>query len=101
MVVPDGGLLEWWYQMVASWNGVSILAPLRAESPDSLITSDASGGWGSGAFHDNQWFQMQWDPHTTPLHITIKELLPIIIATATWGHNWAGKTVRALWTTWL
>jgi len=58
--------------MVASWNGVSILAPLKAEAPDSLITSDASGGWGCGAFHDNQWFQMQWDPHTTPLHITIK-----------------------------
>ena len=82
--------------MVATWNGVSILAPLKAEAPDCLITTDASGGWGCGGFFDNKWFQMQWDPHTTPLHITIKELLPVVIATAVWGRNWAGKTVRAL-----
>ena len=88
--------LEWWYQMVATWNGVSILAPLKAEAPDCLITTDASGGWGCGGFFDNKWFQMEWDPHTTPLHITIKELLPVVIATAVWGRNWAGKTIRAL-----
>ena len=58
--------VEWWYQMVATWNGVSILAPLKAEAPDCLITTDASGGWGCGGFFDNKWFQMQWDPHTTP-----------------------------------
>ena len=88
--------LEWWYQMVATWNGVSILAPLRAESPDGLITSDASGTWGCGAFHHNSWFQFQWDHSTAPLHITIKELLPIILASAIWGSQWAGKTIRAL-----
>ena len=90
--------LEWWYQMVATWNGVSILDPLKAEASDCLITTDASGSWGCGGFFDNKWFQMQWDPraHTTPLHITIKELLPVVIATAIWGRNWAGKTVRAL-----
>lgn len=27
--------------------------------------------------------------------ITVKELLPIVIATALWGGQWAGKTVRA------
>ena len=88
--------LEWKYQMVSTWNRVSILAPLKAEVPDHIITSDASGSWGCGAFHVNEWFQMQWDSHTPPLHITIKELLPVVIATATWGRNWVGKTVRAL-----
>ena len=88
--------LEWWYQMVATWNGGSILPPLRAEAPDSLITSDASGSWGCAAFHDKEWFQIQWDPQTTSWHITLKELLPIVIAAAIWGNKWAGKTVRAL-----
>ena len=91
--------LEWWYQMVSMWNGVSILAPLKAEAPDHTITSltsDTSCSWGCGAFHANEWFQKQWDSHTAPLHITIKELLPVVIATAIWGHNWVGKTVRAL-----
>ena len=31
-----------------------------------------------------------------PVHITIKELLPIVIASMLWGHIWKGKTVRAL-----
>ena len=79
--------------MVFTWNGVSILAPLKAKAPDHIITSDASGSWGSGAFHANEWFQMEWDSHTTPLHITIKELFPVVIATAIWGRNWVGKTL--------
>lgn len=89
--------LDWWYQMVSTWNGASILALLKAEAPDHTITSDASGSWEcGGAFHANEWVQMQWDSHTAPLHITIIELLPVVNATAIWGHNWVGKTVRAL-----
>jgi len=58
--------------MVASWNGVSILASLKTEAShaDSLITS---GGCGCRAFHNNEWFQMQWDSIlATPLHITTR-----------------------------
>ena len=44
--------IEWWFQMATAWNGVSILAPLSADSSDGAITSDASGGWGCGAFHE-------------------------------------------------
>ena len=29
-------------------------------------------------------------------HITIQELIPIVLVVALWGHSWAGKTVRAL-----
>ena len=77
MVVPNGLHLE----------RVPILAPLKAEAPDYIITSDASGSWGCGTFHTNKWFQMQWDSHTASLYNTVKELLPVGIATATWGHN--------------
>ena len=81
--------------MTTAWNGVSILAPLRAEAPDGLITSDTSGSWGSGAFHNDEWFQMQWNHSAASFHITIQELLPIVIAAAIWGANWEGKTIRA------
>ena len=87
--------LEWWFQLAAEWNGISILAPLRAESPDRLITSDASGSWGCGAFHEGKWFQLQWDHFSSPHHITIKELLPIVIGAALWGQQWSGKTIQA------
>ena len=63
--------LEWWFQLAAVWNGVSILAPVKALAPDGIIVSDASGNWGCGAFHDQKWFQLQWDQFSLPWHITI------------------------------
>ena len=87
--------IEWWYQMARSWNGVSILAPVHADSPDGEITSDASGCWGCGAFHGREWFHLQWDLQAAHFDISIKELLPIVMAAATWGNRWQGLTIRA------
>ena len=88
--------IEWWHQFASSWNGTSILAPVHKENPDGIVVSDASGRWGCGAFHGPEWFQLQWDHNTLSLHITIKELLPVVIAAAVWGRSWAGKTILAL-----
>ena len=72
------------------------MAPAKALAPDGLITSDASGNWGCGAFHNQNWFQLQWTHATIHWHITSKELLPVVIAAAMWGSKWAGKTIKAL-----
>ena len=45
--------LEWWFQLAAAWNGISILALLKAENP--CVNS------GCGAFSSGEWFQLQWD----------------------------------------
>ena len=63
------------------------------DNPDIILTSDASGSWGCGAFWDKSWFQYQWSSHTIDFRITIKELLPIVIATATWGPQWSKKSI--------
>ena len=72
--------LEWWLQLAAAWNGISILAPLKAANPDVEVTSDASDNWGCGAFSSGEWFQLRWDGSMTPVHITVKDLIPIVIA---------------------
>ena len=39
---------------------------------------------------DGQWFQLQrWDG----VHITVKELLPIVLGVAVWDSRWKGLTV--------
>ena len=88
--------IEWWHHFASTWNGVSILAPVNRENPDGLVVSDASGQWGCGAFHGQEWFQLQWDHSILSMHITIKELLPVMIAAAVWGKTWSGKTIMAL-----
>ena len=85
--------IMWWYEFACLWNGVSMLSNRRRANPDVVITSDASGKWGCGAYSDADWFQLQWGPESDCLHITIKELIPIVIAASLWGRKWSKKTV--------
>ena len=59
------------------------------------ITSDASGTWGCGAFHNDKWFQLRWPEAIQEVHITIKELVTIVLAVAVWGDHWRGKNVMS------
>ena len=86
--------LEWWALFLTGWNGVSMMVETGKESP-YVLTSDASGSWGCGAFSSaGDWFQLPWPRSWDPIHITVKELLPIVVACALWGRQWKGKTVR-------
>ena len=57
----------------------------------ATVYSDASDTWGCSAIC---WFQLQWDSGSEKYRISIKELLPIVIATAVWGHHFRGKTIH-------
>ena len=83
----------WWQTFIAEWNGLSMMRSLRQASPDVILTSDASGGWGCGAFWCQFWFQLQWPASALNDTITVKELLPIVIAAAIWGPLWQHKAV--------
>ena len=71
-----------------------MLLEQRMKNTDIGITSDTSGNWGCGAYCEDSWFQLQWDEATKQKHITIKELIPIVLAAALWGERWSGKSVR-------
>ena len=89
--------LHWWAVFLESWNGMSMFGGVVRQTPSATVTSDASGSWGCGAFSNTgAWFQFQWPPSWSDIHITPKELLPIIVACAVWGHVWKGMTVRCL-----
>ena len=51
----------------------------------AMITS---GSWGCGAFTSSgEWFQVVWPDSWSSVHITVKELLPIVIGVALWGKQ--------------
>ena len=72
--------IEWWYCFTEEWNGVSMLKAHSREHPDVVITSDASGKWGCGAFCSQKWFHLQWSTLMNDVHITTKELTPTVLA---------------------
>ena len=59
------------------------------------ITSDTSGGWGCGAWWGHKWFELRWSGLIRDAYITIKELVPIVLAAAVWGKEWQGQSVQA------
>ena len=86
--------LAWWRCFLRNWNGVSLLKGERSACPDQVVTSDASGSWGCGAFWDSHWFQLAWNEASSRESIFVKELVPcIVVAAAVWGANWRGQTV--------
>ena len=87
--------LQWWATFLRSWNGRSMMLAVIESPPVAVITSDASGNWGCGAFSSHgAWFQFVWPESWLQLHITVKELLPVVISIAIWGKLWSGKTVH-------
>ena len=86
--------IRWWHVFLESWNGISILRTHSSSHPDGEMWSDASGSWGAGAFWNDHWFQMQWPMALQQEQIAIKELIPITLACALWGHHWKGLTIQ-------
>ena len=70
------------------------MAAVVRSPPSATVTSDASGSWGCGAFSSSgKWFQLAWSDQWKGYHITVKELLPIVLSMGVWGHEWQGQTV--------
>ena len=84
--------IMWWSTFLSDWNGISLFPGMPL---GSIVTSDASGSWGCGAFqaHLVLWFQLQWPSQLGDLNIAVKELIPIIISAAIWGHAWHNQRV--------
>ena len=80
---------------LSDWNGVNLLSTVVRKPPNVTITSDASGNWGGGAFSSTgEWFQCSWPEEWKDVHITVKELVPIVITATLWGCYWRGKTIQ-------
>ena len=89
--------LRWWHQFVSHWNGRSFFKhPKWIPSTTLNLFTDSSGTIGYGAYFDGRWFQGRWSEDQTTRSIQWKELFPIIMAAATWGHLWAGKRITFL-----
>ena len=63
---------------------------LQKQSAHLSVFSDASGVWGCGAYITLKWFSLKWCSRLQPLPI---ELIPVVLADATWDNHWSGKTV--------
>jgi len=96
--------LLWWATFISSWNGISFVHPDMLGQPLNHIWTDASGIIGHSAVcpASGRWFQLLWpDPchgrwaELKEASITMKELLPIVLAYAIWGSGWHCSSIMA------
>ena len=80
--------LKAWYDFIEHFNGKSCFLFRDWISSESLkLYSDATGVHGGyAAVFGNKWFSGEWPPEMKELHITVKELFPIVLAVEIWGH---------------
>ena len=86
--------IRWWAEFASQWNGTSMLCNMQKNAPHIFVTCGASGTWGCGAYVGEHWFQYQWPQDMQDCHISIKELIPVVMVAAVRGHRWVGKSVR-------
>ena len=69
-----------------------IRRPPRSTLSSSSAASDVYKRqvWDCGAWHGASWFQYPWNVEEPGLDITVKELFPVVMAGAIWGHRWNG-----------
>ena len=86
--------LIWWSEFIQRWNGVAFFPGRPVQK---VVTSDASGSWGCGAYVEDggvvEWLQLAWPPSWQNANIAAKELLPIVLSLALWGSRWSGSRV--------
>ena len=71
-----------------------MLYAFQPANPQIHVVSDASGSWGCGAYVDELWFQFQWPAGMPECHISVEEMIPIVMAAMVWGSKWKGLLVR-------
>ena len=79
--------LRWWACFLHHWNGRAFFPQPLA--PVVHVYTDASGSFGcGGVVPPSHWFQIIWPPRWADVDISVKELLPIVVASAIWGKSW-------------
>ena len=84
MVVLVLVFLEWSCLLAVSRHG---------SCPDLVVTSDASGSLGFGAYSWGEWFSGSSTTSQASQSIAYKELFPVVIAAHLWGPQWARRYV--------
>lgn len=89
--------LEWWHKFATPWNGRSFfLLPGWVPAPDLHLFTDSSGTIGFGAYCQGEWFNGRWTQAQLQRSIQWKELYPIVLSAAVWGHRWSTLRIRLL-----
>ena len=81
-----------WFDLLKSWNGVSVFQSSPVSASDLRLFTDASF-LGMGGYFNGSWFSSPWIFDISNLHISILELFSVYSAVLTWGESLRNQQV--------
>ena len=86
--------LIWWDYLLENWNGKNVFLMQNWQVPADLeLSSDAALTCGCSAIFGNSWFALRWPVDIALHHISVLELIPIVLAASFWGKFWSGQRI--------
>ena len=85
LTVEARGDIAAWIEFLQNFNGQLSFLATNWTSPDVLSLTTEASCFAFGAAMDDSWFQGQFPPSRDCKHISIKELLSIVLAVRRWG----------------
>ncbi len=65
--------IEWWAQYAGPRNGIQMMRAVKGVTSAVVVTSDASGNWGCGAYSGPSWFMLKWAVPISDCHISARD----------------------------
>ena len=87
------GDIAWWYELLSTHNGVSLLRATRWDSADTLHVYTDASDLGAGGWCRARAFATHWLPHERTWPIARREALAIALAVQSWAPLWHGRRV--------
>jgi hypothetical protein len=86
--------IQCWLQFLQKYNGVSVFINQPWIHADTInLYADAAGTKGYAVVYGSKWAAGPFPPSWAHLHITIKEMYPLMLALDTWGHHFANNRI--------
>ena len=52
-----------------------------------MVTSEASGSWGCGAYEGEKWLQFERPSNMEASNISVREMILVVMSAALWGQE--------------
>lgn len=85
--------IHWWANCIGRFNGTAHF--IEESVPSSSFSTDACLRGGGGEYYAD-WFYYHWEtdfPEVAELHINLKELFTVYLASIRWAQSWRNKHI--------
>ena len=79
--------IEAWEIFIRHFNGISVFLDDDWQTSETITLYTDASGLGFGGIFGMKWFSESWEQSWDNVHISVKELLPIVVAVHLWGMN--------------